>query len=382
MKQNRAYVLSTGILFVLIAFISNETSRILLAVSGGLVGSLSLIYFLGLPGKLKCRLVLATYTKKNENIIGELQVVHEGIFPIFYGKAFFRIENLLTDETEEFDLSITLMRKEEGSSSFDFNPVHTGLIQIKLQKIELYGLLGCMKKSIPVNVCREIMIMPDTFDLEVSLHPMLCMHEEGEKTVKAQRGFDPGIYDGIRPFRDGDSIKSIHWKLTGKTEEYVVRELGMPAIMLPVLYLETVMEQNTPAMIDAMMETFVSISQRLIEEGFLHFLCWYEESRGQWIWHRVSEIAHLDESFGLLLGTSFKNGKSPHFFEIEPKEWEQYGQIVVISNLDASYASSMENSGVVTLLLGREKKEKTAKGDHIYPFGLDTYVTDLYRLEL
>lgn len=394
MKRNRTYVLCTGLFLVFLALISNGTCRTLLLVSGGLAAGFSLIYFLGLPGKLICRLVLTTYTKKKENIVGELQVVHGGLFPIFYGKAFFQIENFLTGEREDFDLSITLMRKEEGSSSFDFRPAHTGIIEVTLDKVELYGLLGCMKKTIPIRESREIMIMPDTFDLELSLHPVLRMNEEGEKTVRAQRGFDPGLYDGIRPFRDGDSIKSIHWKLTGKTEEYVVRELGMPAVMLPVLYLETVMEDKNPAMIDALMEIFISISQKMAEEGFLHCLCWYDGSRGQWIWHRVSEIAHLDESFGVLLRTSFQRGKTPHFFEIGPEEWEQYGQIIVVSDKEADYTSFLDRPEMLTLLLGKAAAKETGKKADVsqktgeraagqsYVFGPDTYAKDLCRLEL
>lgn len=45
-----------------------------------------------------------------------------------------------------------------------------------------------------------------------------------------------GEYFGIRPYVDGDSMKLIHWKLTGKTDEYMVKEVEVPMMRMPLIF--------------------------------------------------------------------------------------------------------------------------------------------------
>lgn len=382
MKKNRVSVFLILLWFALSASLTGGRNAILIAVCIAIPLLFSFIYYVRLPKQMKCRLRMPAYVRKKENVKGNLLVKRGGEFPVFHAQAFFAITNLMTGEKEEFTLNVSMMRKREESSSFDFSPRYAGILTVTLEKIEIYGLLGCLKKTITIEKSREIMVLPNTFEMNLKLRPIYCMNEEGEKTMMSRNGYDASVYHGVREFREGDSIKHIHWKLTGKADEYVVKELGVPAIMRPVLYMETNVQKQNPAMVDAMVEVYISLSQQMVQEGYQHILCWYDHRKNEWIWHDVRELEQLEEAFDLLLRTPFIPSTEANFFAIPSAEWENYGQVVIVSNQKKDFDSVMNRVGSVTLLIGKEKRDRALRDDFVYPFGITTVYKDLYLLEL
>ena len=53
-------------------------------------------------------------------------------------------------------------------------------------------------------------------------------------------------------------MKLIHWKLTGKTDEYMVKEVEVPMMRMPLIFLETRVEKLDAAMIDGLVRSIFS----------------------------------------------------------------------------------------------------------------------------
>ena len=51
---------------------------------------------------------------------------------------------------------------------------------------------------------------------------------EGDKYSPHKPGDDPTELFGLRPYREGDRLSRIHWKLSQKTGQTLVKELGLP----------------------------------------------------------------------------------------------------------------------------------------------------------
>ena len=83
------------------------------------------------------------------------------------------------------------------------------------------------------------MVLPQTTELHfpVQNSGVACSFFDEEQSGK--KGNGPGEYFGIRPYVDGDPMKLIHWKLTGKTDEYMVKEVEVPMMRMPLIFLET-----------------------------------------------------------------------------------------------------------------------------------------------
>lgn len=102
----------------------------------------------------------------------------------------------------------------------------SGLWRFKLQKLTVRDHLGLFAADSP----------PDGQTWELCVLPPAEGEADGagntpqnraEQESRAGQDIADGVYD-LRPYRVGDSLKKIHWKLTAKVDELIVREpLGM-----------------------------------------------------------------------------------------------------------------------------------------------------------
>lgn len=321
MKTGRITGLAAVILLgVLLALIGEKTGLLMGIVlfTFAFIGGL---YYCSLPGTLPCSLRFPMSGRKGQKIQGVFLINQPGRLPIFFGRTFGTIRNQMTEETSDFSLTIHLMGREEGIAPLDISSSNMGILEITINRIELFGLFGIGRKIIPVSLRREIMILPDTKELSLDISLQKESAGEGEGVIASLHGFDTSLYQGVRPYREGDSLRQIHWKMTGKTEEYMVKELGEPAAYIPVIFLETTVEMKAPAALDRLMEEYISVSQWLAEQNMPHILCWKDGNTGDWNFHPIAYLGQLDECFELLLRTGFREGKKETFLPALEK-WE------------------------------------------------------------
>lgn len=77
----------------------------------------------------------------------------------------------------------------------------------------------------------------------------------------------------IREYRPGDSLKSVHWKLSAKTGELMVREPQEP-IWKSAMLTFALPEARDEA--DVLLGELLWMSQNLLEAGAGHSICWHD----------------------------------------------------------------------------------------------------------
>lgn len=98
--------------------------------------------------------------------------------------------------------------------------LHCGYIRITAKKGKIYDFLGLFFITFNLNFNKEIAIMPKE-NTHTKLPDIDLRKIIGYKQKKSG-GFSDD-YE-LRPFRPGDNLKNIHWKLSVKTDELFVRE--------------------------------------------------------------------------------------------------------------------------------------------------------------
>ncbi len=269
-----------------------------------MVSGIAVLYYYLLPSSLPCSLEIPSSCAKGEKVTGYLHINHDGILPIFCGKATINLRSLYYRQEETITLDITLMGREEGIAAFDLELPYTGMLEITLQKAEIYGIFGLGKKTILSSLKKSLTVMPDIREIAIDFPPLDKVDPEGEKLRDNSRGYDPGSYQGIRPYTQGDSMKNIHWKLTGKTEELMVKELGLPSGREARLYLETGLQNLHPSAIDCLIEDYFSLSVELIHQGYPHILCW-NNSKGNLEEYRTDSMEMLEMAMEPLFHIKF-----------------------------------------------------------------------------
>lgn len=184
------------------------------------------------------------------------------------------MENKMYRETREENIYVKPEEKqeiwrEEPLLMKDCGSVHTTLVSVNCQ--DLLGIFQ-WKKKLEKRV--ETLVYPAQLQVQVELTRRPETKTSGEMYDPYRKGQDVSEVAGLRGYAEGDSLGSIHWKLSSKLDELIVREFAYPA-NYSVLILYDVMKQTDGTVIDnernnAVLALTVALSESLIRMGLEH----------------------------------------------------------------------------------------------------------------
>lgn len=157
---------------------------------------------------------------KNESCEFRLKLKNNSIFPILNGMI--RIQYRLNPHgTEERKNSSFLLDSREKKQIVQKIPCpHCGMVTVSVEKIKIYDYFRLFSVRIPVNIGETALIFPvyseqDKQQVEERVQKNIAIDVYGET--------NPEVKD-IREYRQGDSLKRIHWKLSSKQQQLMVKE--------------------------------------------------------------------------------------------------------------------------------------------------------------
>jgi len=118
-----------------------------------------------------------------------------------------------------------------------------------------------------------LVVLPRLFDAHVFLDESTSPLSEGAFTPVVSSLPSGSDTTSFREYLPGDSVRRIHWKLSGKMDKTMLRETNEPPSFGVLLNLRTAFSE--PPAPDAMEETLsalFSVSRTLIQQGIPHFL--------------------------------------------------------------------------------------------------------------
>ena len=97
-----------------------------------------------------------------------------------------------------------------------------GTYEIGADELYVYDFFRLFRVRIPVKAMATVYVLPRRTAIEETL--ALSVSDSAARTVHALTAVDRLEVSDIREYRAGDSLKSIHWKLSSKSEEFVVKD--------------------------------------------------------------------------------------------------------------------------------------------------------------
>ena len=363
----------------LVIFLSGTTGKIA-GMALGIMLLVAVIYNLYLPKEVSTHLIIPAYAQKEEKITGRLCISNTGVVPVLSGKVFLQVKKTISGEQELFSMNIRAAGRKNGAAAFVIDSEYMGFLEITILKVELYSFFGCMKKVIYVNQEKVVMVLPQTTELHfpVQNSGVACSFFDEEQSGK--KGNGPGEYFGIRPYVDGDSMKLIHWKLTGKTDEYMVKEVEVPMMRMPLIFLETRVEKLDAAMIDGLLEAFFSISQHMAQEGLKHCLCWWDKKTDGWNFYNVANAMQLEEVYVHVFHSVFFSQGSATITSFEEERKEAFSEVIYITDYWNEQKDIVADWNMTLLLERQEAREKEGEAFVPYIFAAETLGQDIDRI--
>lgn len=174
-------------------------------------------------------------------------------------------------------------------------PEHCGKIQLTVTKLRVFDFIHLFSHQKTVNDTDTFLVLPavpEPTETELKFFE--------ENAVQMQPTMEPEEFLGVREYRNGDRMRSIHWKLSSRFPEPVVREYGIPVktpVVVGLLYALQPQLPDAGNRLDAMLEATMAFAKLFCCSGYAMTLI---VCRSDW---RQSHIISAPEDLTPLLRT-------------------------------------------------------------------------------
>ena len=213
-------------------------------------------------------------------------------FPVMRCIMELSLKNLLTGREEVITLSRGLLPRRISEIDITGESDICGVLELSIRSAFLSDLLGIFKKKAEVSFSPyEILVNPNTEYVPLEQDDLERYDMESFKYADGKVGSDSSETVGIREYIPGDSIKGIHWKLSAKTGEIMVKEYGLPVDTKLMVLADKKLpkkeaedrendgEKAGEKRMESLAEFALSTSKTLLEKEMSHEFGWFSMER-------------------------------------------------------------------------------------------------------
>lgn len=356
-------IVVTGALFY-ISVLYKSTSLILFGYAGALLLVSACLFLVYRMHTVRCSITFPiSIAECGKPLTVRIHLENRGFLPCLKFRCLLEQKNHFLNRKQKKWLLGGMA--PSGNNSFDYALVidDYGSYTVSLKKLRIYDLTGLFYFHKNVKCSGSVQVLPR-------------MQEIGVHLSQASRNFfgDADVYDDVRPgedhnelfqireFQGGDKIQSVHWKLSAKLDELLVKENSLPKACPVVVFLDYKSDKQKKAeKLNAYLVILASISFSLMDAGCAHYAVWYSSRREDLIRVRIDD----EESLYLFL-----SGYLEDTFQKQEKD------------LVEAYQEKYRGENYLFALQLDERLQLLKNGERILRFHLENWKTELNELEI
>ena len=224
MKLRFSLPVSLVLLLLTVALCTGSQLFLLLSVLSVLTVVWSLAAVLWASATLEVAGDLAGLTvRRGEDLTVTLRMRHRGLLPI----APLLLE--IADPSGSIGREIRLksMPRRMQSLRLPVHAAHVGVYPVGLRACVVEDLLGIVRKLVVVpDASFSLTVLPRTFSVE----PLTLAPGDPGSEIMARATEDLNAPSDVRSYQPGDAMKKIHWKLSLRKGELIVRKFDEPIL--------------------------------------------------------------------------------------------------------------------------------------------------------
>lgn len=251
-------------------------------------------------------------TEKNSEIPILIQVKNKSKWLSVRCGFKINVVNNFTGEVKKEIINHTVTRGVKETFSESFLSSDCGEISVYLVEYYVYDWIGCLYLKKKTNDVKKIEILPETHLLMTEIQRTTREFiADSEVYSDSEKGDDLSEIYQVREYVEGDPIHDIHWKLSAKTDNLLIKEHGKPLGCVVLIWIDLFRNNTVKPLrgrkhgrknlpVNAI-EMAASVSLSLIEQKCVHMVAWYEEKNDRIIRKRVENEENIYELLNRLL---------------------------------------------------------------------------------
>lgn len=272
----------------------------LLAMPFLMFGLLSYIY-----GCVRVELISSAHVvNKGEAIPISVQLTNPTIFPISNLKLYLTYKNSYSNQKFTKEFQVCVDGRTKTSVICNLFSDYAGNIEISLKAIRFYDYLKIFSLKKKLKGELKAAVLPYYYELTENYNTERYTRlVESDNYSPHKRGDDPSEVFAIREYREGDRLQRIHWKLSRKLDQLMIKEFSDPLNCSVLLFVNLSIPEgaNVLYFVDSILECALCISYTFLLKGQLHYFSWYDGKHGICRRIRVSREKDLFEAVDGLL---------------------------------------------------------------------------------
>lgn len=223
---------------------------------------------------------------------------------------------------------------------------HVGCYQAGLKALEIQDVFGLFRMRLKTrDLDGALTVLPRPFDID---KPRVTVGDDGAAPL-ARTQEDYNSPEDVRAYQPGDAMKRIHWKLSSRKRELLVRRFEVPAPPDTLILLDCdtplggeMAAEGKECLRDALCETAVSVARLQMADGSPVRVPIYGGQAGEFSSDNAASLNLLQE---MLACQSFGGGEVfARVLDLELRRMRRTGATVIITTrLDAQIVEGVSH---------------------------------------
>lgn len=306
------------------------------AVAAAVLPGVSLLGGVCARRGLSLALDFPAFAAKGQLFYGSVRVVNRSLLPAARVLCRVTARNELTGAQSERVVALSSAAHSEESGSVCLRSAYCGGVCVCVENAWVTDALGLIPVRVRAGTHTRLTVLPDSFAARMRIPP--CAPDDADSVFyhPDRPGLDASEPFQLRPYRHGDDVRRIHWKLSSKLDETVVRDGSEPVVRRLLLFWDKTAAPSGVAM-DTLAEAVVSVARALVESGAGCTLGWTGQDGAAF--EMVDSVQALLDVMPMLLGAGDaaacvdgEYGGVLYFAAAEPKSLPPRAQLLLYSH--------------------------------------------------
>lgn len=290
----------------------------------------------------------------------KLLLTNSCLLPVNRMKVLIVVKDVLRGKRKNYWMTLPMVPRGDSEYIQNVSFYGTGNYEIVLRKMRIYDMTGLFGWNIRLKKQTMVQVMPELHDVPVRLTQVTKnFYGEAEVYDEHTPGQDKSELFQVREYRPGDRLQNVHWKLTAKQDDWMVKEFSLPKACPVLLFLSYRPKKQRQLLY--YLETVASLSFSLMDAGCPHYVVWYDGAEADVKRIRVDD----EESMFYMIGVLMRN------------HWIRCGE-----DMKQRYRESYRQEPYVWALTLDEKLQLYKANERLTKYSAKNLSTSLAQMEL